>query len=112
MLGKNVNVGEWVKSIIEQLNFGPLVCADLGISFTAERKGEVTYMYCPKSGASFSEAFENRESALKWADSLMFLDDQMELMALSYLTREFGEFFKESNWTGRTPIALHLWIQK
>ena len=114
LLGQKVNLGEWTKAIFEKCNFGPLFCVDIGISFTAARKQDqqIQYMYCPKSGASFKKTFETRKEAIEWADELMTINDSMELMAHSFLNNDFGEFFKESGWTGRSPVALHMWIQK
>ena len=87
---------------------------DLGVSFTAAqgKEAEVQYMYCPKSAAYFNERFYNREQAYKWAESLKHLDNPMEIMTLCFLFNSFGQFFKGSGWTGRTPVAAHLWIQK
>ena len=91
---------------------------NLGLSFTAGKGKEpsgdyqVQYMYCPKSAAYFNESFKSREEANKWADSLTQLETPMDIMTLSFLEKDFGEFFRGSGWTGRTPIALHLWIQK
>ena len=73
---------------------------------------EIQYMYCPKSGASFNERFNNRSEAYDWADSLKVIDSPMALMTHSFLNQDFGEFFKESGWTCRSPVALHMWIQK
>ena len=90
----------------------------LGISFTAGQKvkdkndQEVKYMYCPKSAASFHEQFEKREDAYKWAETLMVYDNASDFMKLSFLNNDFGEFFKGSGWSVRSPIAVHLWIQK
>ena len=91
---------------------------NLGLSFTAGKGKEsaenyqLQYMYCPKSAAHFNERFRTREEAYEWADSLLKLENPMQFMALSFLLQNFGEFFSASGWTGRTPIALHLWIQK
>lgn len=114
LLGEKVNLGEWITNILEQCNFGPLVCVDVGISFTAARKQdqEIQYMYCPKSGASFSKIFEKRKEALEWADTLKVIDSPMLLMTHSFLNNDFGNFFSSSGWTGRSPVALHMWIQK
>ena len=92
---------------------------DLGLSFTAGKGKEndledstVQYMYCPRSAASFTERFYNRDQAYDWAKSLKHLDSPMEIMTLCFLFNSFGEFFKGSGWSARTPIAVHLWIQK
>ena len=90
----------------------------MGISFTAGKgkseseSYEVQYMYCPKSAANFNERFKTREQAYDWANSLKYLDNPLEIMSLCFLFNKFGEFFKGSGWTGRTPVAVHLWIQK
>ena len=112
LLDAKVNLGEWCKAIFEQCNFGPLFCVNVGISFTAARKQDqdVQYMYCPKSGASFSATFETRQKALEWADSLKI--DTMNIMTHTFLNQDFGEFFKSSGWSCRSPVALHMWIQK
>ena len=118
LLGEEINVGKWVRGILEQCNFGPVMLINLGISFTAGKGKEpsedyqVQYMYCPKAAAYFNERFKTREEAYKWADSLTKLENKMDLMTMSFLHNDFGEFFRGSGWTGRTPIALHLWIQK
>ena len=114
LLDAEVNLGDWVKAIIEQCNFGPLVDINIGISFTSAKKFDtsVKYMYCPKSAASFSNMFQSRKEALMWADSLRGINSKNELMELSFLNNSFGEEFKSSGWTCRTPVALHMWIQK
>ena len=38
LLDGEVNIGEWVRSIIEQCNFGSFMLVDLGLSFTANKK--------------------------------------------------------------------------
>ena len=112
------NLGEWVLKILQQLNFGGVMIINLGFSFTANKGFEghenyrVQYMYCPKAGSSFSERFKNREEAYDWAKTLNSLDDPRKIMNLCFLFQDFGEFFSTSGWTGRTPIAAHLWIQK
>ena len=105
-------MGQWVARIIEQCNFGPLFCVDLGLSFTAKKADSIKYMYCSKSEVSFSATFETRSKALEWAQSLNALADPMEIMSMSFLNHEQGEVFAESGWIGRSPVALHLWIQK
>ena len=114
LLDGEVNIGEWTRSIIEQCNFGSFMLVDLGLSFTAKKKldSKVSYMYCPKSAASFSEKFETRKEALDWCDSLTSFKNMNEFLSLSFLQADFGEFFRESGWSTRSPIALHLWIQK
>ena len=117
LLHGEINLGEWVLEIFKQCNFGEVMVVNLGISFTAGRKlqdqpSDVQYMYCPKSAASFNERFYNRDQAYKWAESLKGLDNPMEIMTLCFLFNDFGEFFHNSGWTGRRPIAAHLWIQK
>ena len=114
LLGKNVNLGEFTKSIFEKCRFGPTMIVNMGVSFTASKRQDrvIQYMYCPKSGASFSERFNNRTEAINWANSLKDLEDPMDIMAKSFLFNDFGAFFRESGWSARTPVALHLWIQK
>ena len=119
LLGEQTNLGEWVHGIFKQCNFGPIMIVNLGISFTAEKgisngtkEPDVQYMYCPKNAAALSERFKTRDQAYDWANSLKHLDDPMEYMTLCFLLNNFGEFFEGSGWTGRTPIAAHLWIQK
>ena len=118
LLGEGINLGEWVLGILEQCNFGPIMILNLGISFTASKGIEghdnyqALYMYCPKSAAAFNERFKTREDAYEWVKTLNHLDNPIEIMTLCFLFREFGEFFTTSGWTGKTPIAAHLWIQK
>ena len=117
VLGKNVNIGEWVHEILQKCRFGSLMIVSLGLSFTAHKihgnsDEEVKYMYCPKEAATFTERFRTREDALKWAKTLQTYDNPSEFMTLSFLNNDFGEFFKGSGWSVRTPIAVHLWIQK
>ena len=121
LLGEKINVGEWVRGILEQCNFGSIMLVNLGVSFTAGKGIEfsedyqVQYMYCPKSAAHFNERFKTRAEAYEWADTLKKLDSRMDIMTMSFLYdkgNDFGAFFSGSGWTGRTPIALHLWIQK
>ena len=100
-----------MKKILEQCSFGPLLSVDLGLSFTARKNEEIQYMYCPRSGASFSKTFESKIDALTWADSI-HIDDPMEYMDMSFLNNQFGEFFASSGWVARSPVALHLWVQK
>ena len=109
-----MNLGEWTKAIFEKCRFGPLMIVSMGVSFTAGKgqDREIQYMYCPKAGASFSGRFNNRSEAYDWAHSLKDLENPMEIMAKSYLYNDFGEFFRESGWTARSPVAIHLWIQK
>ena len=116
LLGEKVNVGEWVGGILRQCNLGPIMLVNLGISYTVG-KGvdnsadyQVKYMYCSKSEAYFSELFRTRKEAYDWADSLLKLDDPIQIMSLTRMLSD--ERFMESGWTGRTPIAMHLWIQK
>ena len=112
LLGKNVNLGEFTKGIFDKCRFGPLMVVNMGISFTASKGEVIQYMYCPKSNASFTERFGQRSEAIEWAKSLNDLEDPIEIMAKSFLFGDFGEFWQESGWVGRTPVALHLWIQK
>ena len=119
LIGKEgINLGEWVLGIFEQCNFGPIMIVNLGISFTASKgvvghnNYEALYMYCPKAAATLNEQFKTREDAYEWAKTLNHLDNPKDIMTLCFLFRDFGEFFTTSGWTGRTPIAAHLWIQK
>ena len=111
-------MGEWVLGILEQCNFGPIMIVNLGISFTASKGIEghenyqTNYMDCPKSAASFNERFKTREDAYEWAKTLNSLNNTMEIMTLSFLFRESQDTFSGSGWTGRTPVAAHLWIAK
>ena len=119
LIGKEgINLGDWVLKILEQLNFGGIMFLQLGISFTANKGIEghdnyqAQYMYCPKAGATFDERFKTREEAYEWAKSLNGLDNPKDIMNICFLFQDFGEFFTTSGWTGRRPVAAHLWIQK
>ena len=115
LLGEEVNIGEWVKMILEQCNFGNLMLLNLGISFTAskstKRKEIIKYMYCAKISSWYSEKFTSRDEAYEAVEKLKVYDSS-KLMELIWLKTAFGENFEESGWVGRNPIALHLWIQK
>ena len=115
LLGKDVNIGEWALSILKKCNFGPLVRVTIGLSYTAIKRKkleeECTYMFAPRGGGFFDEKFVSREEAYEAVEKLKVYDSS-NLMDLIWLKTSFGENFRESGWIGKTPIALHLWIQK
>ena len=114
MLAEKVDIGQMLREIIQQCSFGPLFVVDIGFSFTASRAldQKVQYMYCPREGATFGSTFLDRNEALAWADKLKGINDPLEMLAFAFINDEFGSNFKQSGWTARSAVAIHMWLQK
>ena len=122
LLDNDFSIGQWVHDILALLRFGPMMRVSLGFSFIASKNfhGQVTtadepeymYMYCPREAASFENQFESREQALKWSEKLKPMTNAHEIMELCFLFTDFGQFFRESGWRPKRPIAAQLWISK